>query len=170
MTGKIIGALLIISGCGIFGCSAAADWRKENSEIKSLIGALDYMHCELRYRLTPLPDLCRLAAAEQKGLVERFLRELAQELESHISPNVSCCTVMVLDSLGPIPGNLRKLLDILGNNLGKFDAEGQLKSLEYVKSYCQEEVEKMNVNRELRLRGYQTLSLCAGAALAILFV
>ena len=32
------------------------------------------------------------------------------------------------------------------------------------------ELEKMSTDRDQRIRGYQTLGVCAGAALAILFV
>ena len=86
MTGKIIGAMLIIGGCGAFGYSIAASYRKEAAALRQLISALDFMQCELQYRLTPLPDLCAMAGKEQKGIVGRFLKELSLELENQISP------------------------------------------------------------------------------------
>jgi len=48
--------------------------------------------------------------------------------------------------------------------------EGQLKGLESVRQECRRQVETLSYNRDARLRSYQTLGLCAGAALAILFV
>lgn len=170
MTGKIFGAMLIIAGCGAFGYSVAASYRKEELVLRQLIGALDYMQCELQYRLTPLPDLCRLAGREQKGVVGQFLWELSLELENQISPDVSSCVAAVLSKMESIPRKLHSAMELLGASLGRFDAEGQLKGLEQVRSFCREEVEKLSQNKDTRLRSYQTLGLCAGAALAILFV
>ena len=42
--------------------------------------------------------------------------------------------------------------------------------MEIVRNYCDRELESLGKNGEERLRSYQTLGLCAGAALAILFV
>ena len=62
MSIKLIGAALIIAGCDGVGFSMAAAHRREESALRQLIGALDYMGCELQYHLTPLPELCRSAA------------------------------------------------------------------------------------------------------------
>ena len=58
----------------------------------------------------------------------------------------------------------------MGSSLGRFDLDGQLLGLEAVRVYCQEQLSEMSKDRDVRLRSYQTLGLCAGAALAILFV
>ncbi len=170
MIGKMIGAMLIITGCGAFGFSLSAASRREETALRQLIASLDYMQCELQYRLTPLPDLCRLAGGEQKGMIGTFLRELSLELESQISPDVSSCVGAALGKSEKLPGRVISALKLLGSSLGRFDAQGQLKGLEHVRQFCREEVDKMAENREARLRSYQTLGLCAGAALAILFV
>lgn len=170
MTVKIIGAILIIAGCGAFGFLLSGTYRKEEAALRQLISALDYMQCELQYRLTPLPDLCRLAGNEQKGMVRQLLQSLSQELESQISPDVASCVRAVLVKSQPVPRKLLRAFELMGSSLGRFDAEGQLKGLEFVRGYCREEVERMAQNKEMRLRSYQTLGLCAGAALAILFV
>ena len=59
---------------------------------------------------------------------------------------------------------------MLGTSLGRFDLTGQLNGLEQVRSHCRRELEALAGNRDQRVRGYQTLGICAGAALAILFV
>ena len=55
-------------------------------------------------------------------------------------------------------------------NLGKFDMSGQLRGLENARNVCRENLELLMYNKDRRLRSYQTLGLCAGAAVAILFV
>ena len=169
MMWKWIGAILIMAGCGTVGFSTAWSYRREERLLRSLKGALEFMACELQYRLTPLPELCRLVSGEQKNLVGQVFLYLAQELESQILPDVEECMNTCLENT-ELPGRLREGLKLLGQNLGRFDLEGQLKGMEMIRNYCNRELEIMGKNREERLRSYQTLGLCAGAALAILFV
>ncbi|MBO5129709.1 MAG: stage III sporulation protein AB [Oscillospiraceae bacterium] len=170
MTGKWIGAILVILGCGGMGFSIAAASRREESSLRQLIGALDYMECELQYRLTPLPELCRQAAGELQGIVQKVLSALSRELESQISPDVESCLRAAMAACPEVPKRIRQAFEIMGASLGRFDMEGQVKGLESVRAYCRRELETMTRNRDSRLRSYQTLGLCAGAALAILFV
>ena len=42
--------------------------------------------------------------------------------------------------------------------------------LDMIKEECMSALQSLNNHNEERLRGYQTLGLCAGAALVILFI
>lgn len=170
MISKTMGAALIILSCGAFGYSISASHRKSEASLRQLISVLDYLQCELQYRLTPLPDLCLSAGREQKGSIGQFFQKLAQELENQISPDVSSCVRAALATTDKLPAVTVEALDILGASLGRFDMDGQLLGLEQVRQFCREKVDKLAENRDVRLRSYQTLGLCAGAALAILFV
>lgn len=170
MIGKWIGAALVVAGCGMAGFSMAAAHQKEEKALRQLLSALDYMECELQYRLTPLPELCRQAGTENRGCIGHALLNLARELECQISPDVESCMNAALASCGELPKRAGKAFRILGTSLGRFDLEGQIKGMEAVRGYCREELEKLGAHREERLRSYQTLGLCAGAALAILFI
>lgn len=166
---KWIGALLIILGCGGFGFSLAAAHRREENTLRQLIGALDYMECELQFRLTPLPDLCRQAGREGSGPVAQVLLRLSQELDCQISPDVASCMQAALSSI-EVPSHTARNLELLGASLGRFDMNGQLKGLESVRASCRRDLEALETNRDARLRSYQTLGLCTGAALAIIFI
>lgn len=170
MTGKLIGVLLIICGCGGMGFAIVAAYKQEEAALRQLIGGLDFMECELQYHLTPLPELCRRAGTHTKGVVGRILCTISQELDNQISPDVCSCVRAALTRCGDMPRRIRKAFEILGTSLGRFDLEGQIRGLETVRGYCRGELEALASNRDNRLRSYQTLSLCAGAALAILFV
>jgi len=170
MTGKIIGAILIVFGCGFFGFSVTAGVKWEEYMLRQLIGALDYMQCELQFRMTPLPDLCRQAGAEYRNRVGQFFCHLALELENQISPDVQGCVHKAMSTAADLPPRCKEALLMLGTTLGRFDADGQVRGLEAVRSYCRSELDAIAVNRDARLRSYQTLGVCAGAALAILFI
>ena len=170
MNFKWIGAIMVIVGCGGFGFSLAAAHRREESTLRQLIFALDYMECELQYRLTPLPDLCRAAAGEQRGCVREVLLNLSRELDAQISPDVERCMQAAISMVEDIPKHTKAAFLDMGKTLGRFDLSGQLKGLEQVRRACRTELESLRTNREPRLRNYQTLGLCAGAALAILLI
>ena len=71
---------------------------------------------------------------------------------------------------GEMPARVRRLLVQLGQTLGRFDLSGQLQGIRAVQKRCEETLEMIRKNRDERLRSYQTLGVCAGAALAIILV
>lgn len=170
MSFKLFGAVLVLCGCGFVGFSMCASYRREERQLRQLLGALDYMACELQYRVTTLPELCRQASIQREGFVKLLLSNLAFELESQVTPDAQSCLAMAAARSGPLSSRMEEAICILGASLGRFDLQGQLQGLEAVRSYCSTELKQMADGRENRLRSYQTLGLCAGAALAILLV
>lgn len=164
---RLIGACCIVTGCGGFGFAMAAANRREEAELVRMITALEYMSCELSYRMTPLASLCRGAA--NGGLVGKFLTELASELERGNALEVRDCVRAVLDRLQP-PKLLYRHLSELGDTLGRFDLPGQLRGLDAAIRSSGEALRLFREGAQGRRRSWQTLGLCAGAAMAILFV
>lgn len=167
---KWIGAALIVIASGLTGFQFSASYRMEEYNLRQLIGALDYMVCELRYRQSALPDLCRQIGIEQRGKIGMLFANLADELSAQISPDVPGCLAAAASKSGQLSARIQKAVCIMGASLGRFDLDGQLMGLDAVREYCREQLETMGKDRDTRLRSYQTLGLCAGAALAILFV
>ena len=167
---KLAGAVFVIAGCGGIGFRIAANHRREETNLRQLIGILNYMECELQYRLTPLPELCRQAAKEFGGSLGSVFAELGIEMESQVSPDLAACMSAAVGKSTKLTPIIREELLSLGRSVGRFDIEGQLKGLEAVRQDCRRQLEGLSCNRDARLRSYQTLGLCAGAALAILFV
>lgn len=170
MTIKWIGAVLIILGCGGAGFSLASAHRRQEQELRQFMAALDFMQCELQYRLTPLPDLCRQAAGQMKGCVRGLFLSLAEELEDQIAPDVQHCMNAAITKTNDLSPGTASVAVNLGKTLGRFDLDGQLRGLENARQECRLALEELTENRDTRLRSYQTLGLCAGAALAILFL
>ena len=167
---KWIGAFCIIVGSGGFSLMLASSYRKEERTLRNLIYALDFMMCELQFRMSALPDLCRQTAGECAGILRQVFLKLANELEDQISPDVSGCMRTVLAQKLDIPLQTKDALELLGDHLGRFDLHGQLKGLETVRQECRTKLNKLIGSKESHLRSYQTLGLCAGAALVILLM
>ena len=165
-----VGAVMIIVASAGFALLLAMFHRKEVSSLKNLIAALDYMECELQYRMYPLPELCRLTALECTDSLRNVFSELANQLEEQISPDVRYCMRTVLANQNRIPSQALDCLYLLGDSLGRFDLQGQLKGLENVRTTCRERLNRLNAGGDSRLRSYQMLGLCGGAALIILLI
>ena len=170
MNYKLIGAITVILGCGGCGLMMASHYLGNIRLLRNFITVLDYMRCELQYRATPLPQLCRTAGEQGSGKVQRAFLMLADELDSQISPDVYCCMSGVISRLGIDYEPMNRLFLELGSSLGKFDITGQIKALENAREQARELHTQLQNGKENRLRSYQTLGLCAGAAIAILFV
>ena len=77
---KWIGAILIVASCSGCGFAIAAGKRREEQLLCQLMGILQFIEAELQYRLTPLPELCRMAAGEAKGILRIVFLNLYREL------------------------------------------------------------------------------------------
>lgn len=164
------GAFLVFIACSAVGFIMAGNYRREEKLLSELIRILDNMECEMEYRLTPLPQMCRNAAQIASGSVGKVFLALAEELDGQISPDAACCMQIALSSVSDIPELLYNALTELGNSLGRYDLDGQIKEIAAVKRRCTADLEEMCRNRDKRVRSYQTLGLCAGAGLAIILL
>lgn len=167
---KWIGAVLIVGGCSGCGFYLAAGKRREEQLLLQLQQVLQLVAAELQYRLTPLPELSRMAAGHSKGILRVVFMNLYRELSWQKLPDAGSCMSAAIRRSGELPASARRLLVQLGHTLGRFDLAGQLQGLEGVQKRCEESLQNLRKNREERLRSYQTLGVCAGAALAILLL
>ena len=165
---KLIGAILIIAGCGGYGVMLAYSHRREVANLHQLSDVLEKMICELEFRLTPLPELCHFAAEQSHGAVSAFFGNLARLMDEQVSPDVGLCTIAALKATSGLSSGAAAQIQGLGQTLGRFDLSGQMTSLQHCKQSCLGELEVLEYQQSQRLRSYQTLGFCGGAALAIL--
>lgn len=165
---RILGAGLVIAGCSGIGFSLVHSHKKEEQMIRWLINAIQEMEWELKYRVTPLPELCKVGGLAARGQVRDVLNVLAERLEKGNVSELSAC-MNALASDKSIPQRVRRCFRELGKSLGRYDFEGQIQGLETVRNQCRRELEELREGGSERLRSYQTLAICAGVALAILF-
>ena len=170
MAYKWIGATLIVASCSGWGFAIAAGKRREESLLYQMLGILQFIDAELQYRLTSLPELCRMAAGQSRGMLRNVFLHLYQELSWQKQPDAGSCMYAAISRSGELPPRIRRLLVMLGNTLGRYDLAGQLEGIQSVRKRCEDALEQIRKNRNERLRSYQTLGICAGAALAIILI
>lgn len=169
MTCKLLGAMMVIFGCGFSGISMALEQKHQEQLLRQLIRSIGFMICDLSFRSVPLSELCHRAASRARGPVAGLLTGFENHLLEQ-SGDVMSCMEASLNAFPGIPKRIRELALELGGSLGQFDLEGQRQRLEEVMGECRTELEQLRGNLENRQRSYRTLGFCAGAALAILFV
>ena len=167
---KIIGAILIISASGSFGLLMAATHKRTAKIMQELISAIDFMMRDLQYRMCSLADAFRAVSSYNSGVIGDFFNILSNELERQVAPDIAYCVDAALSQIKNLPELVRKDILLLGKSLGRFDLDGQLKGLSAVKAECTNTLQAFTDNQDIRLRSYQTLALCAGAAVVILFI
>ena len=170
MSLKWIGAILVVIGCGGFGFLMAANYHREEKMLRQLLKILEFMECELAYRQSALPQLCKDAASFAGGCIAKVFICLSNELDMQICPDAACCMDASIKNIRGLSTAARQILSLLGRSLGRFDLNGQLSEIASVKAACCELLDEHLRYKEVRIRNYQTLGLCAGAALAILLI
>ncbi len=167
---KWFGVSLIVLGCGGVGLSMARQYVAQIAALKHLIIVLDYMANDLGYRQTPLPELCRCGAKLSVGIVSQVFTALAEQLESQTLSDAPGCMEQALILQKGMPDGLSTYFRQLGKSLGCFDVAGQVQGITAVRENCVKELNTLESDKTNRIRNYQTLGLCAGAALAILLI
>ena len=167
---RILGALLVFAGGGGMGLRIAHGYRQEERALEMLAQALETMLCQLRYQLTALPELCELASGVCSGLLRSFFGALAGQLALCLETDAASCVERALAATPGLPPAVVRNLRLLGVNLGRFDAQGQLSGLQSVLELIQRDLDGMQATLHQRLRACRTLGFCAGAALAILLL
>ena len=167
---KVLGAIMVILGCGGFGLTLVFVSKNEIDSLKQFLTALEYMHWELEYKLTPLPELFRRIATICNGTLREYFETTAQIMERQSAPNAQTCLIMAMDKTKHIPKHTRNCVISLSKSLGQYDLSGQINGIQSVKNECKQKIDVLSQNKDVRFRSYQTLGLCAGAAIAVLFI
>lgn len=167
---KWIGSVLIVAGCGGVGFSLSGLMRKERKLLQGLLSLLAYLECQLRYQLTPLPELCRQAGRTCGGILEEVFLNFSRELDWQSSPDPDSCMAEAIRKSHSLPRPVKELLHQLGSTLGRFDLPGQLQEFERLQLLCRQELDQLSQNLEPRTKTCNALALSAGAAAAILLI
>ena len=170
MVAKILGAATIVSGCAAFGLCSAYKERKETQQLRTLIHLLDSFKLELMHSSPSIANIIRKVATDDQNQVHCLFRQLADVLDQHVSPNVSSCMDKVIEAFPTLTDTVRSALCLVGRSLGAYGLELQLSGLSSIRASISQTLKKLREGQQERHRCMQTLWLCAGAGIAILFV
>lgn len=170
MNFRVIGAILVVLSSSAVGFSIVSIQKQEQKALLQLIRGLEYMACELEFRLPPLPELCTLTAMQLTGPARDFFLALEGEIQNNTAEDVYGCVCSAVENVKKMPEAAKRNLLLLGKTLGRFDLAGQLSGIASVSELCKRDLEGLQNNQDVRFRAYRTLGICAGIALVILFI
>ena len=167
---KLMGAALLVGGCGAVGFSAAGRLARRVGVLRALLGALEGMERELSFRLTPMPELLERAAESPPPAGEMFARCRARLDELGERPLSQLWRESVEDTPLGLTGPALLALEELGDVLGRYDGEEQRAALARTRAELGRALEQAREESEKQGRMYRALGLTAGAMLAILLL
>ncbi|MBO5867675.1 MAG: stage III sporulation protein AB [Oscillospiraceae bacterium] len=165
-----IGAICIVIGSGFIGLAHTYHHKKTVNLLKQVISAVDYMERELKYRHPPVPELFSSAAEHISGTIGELLKHVAIETELRFHQDVRTCFDIVMEKSFHLPDIIVCACQLIGSAIGEFDISGQIENLNNVHSECLTMQDKLTEEQDIRMRSFQTLALCCGAAVAILLI
>ena len=165
----IFGAIMVFAGCTAMGFSAASLCRRKVKIIQNYLRLLDLMITELGCRMTPLPELCRIASGVSSIFRETMIA-FSESLDGQIGPNPVVCMEHVLTKTSVSCPEYGSCMRDLAGALGCYDLTGQIRQLENLCGKWNKTLEHLENDLTVRVRYFRTLGICAGCALAILLV
>ena len=128
---RLMGAALVVAGCGALGLRAAARLEGRVRDLGELAAGLDTLRRELGWRLSPLPDGLEAAGRALHGPAADFFAQCARRARA---PDGQAFREVWRAELDAAPLRLkpedRALLERLGPVLGRYDGDSQRLALE----------------------------------------
>lgn len=129
---KLVGALLVITACGLLGNDVARGYAHRPQLLRSLQTSLQFVETEINYGATPLPEALEKVARAGNPELAPFFLEVREQLLSPLGISIQEAWEKGLDNLNRYtvlePREL-ELLAPLGAILGASDREDQVKHL-----------------------------------------
>lgn len=169
---KLAGVLIIVISAGSVGFRIAASLRRRCSLLRQLLRALQVLKNEISFCQTPLPQAFALMAVSVQDAPERVFSSVARQMDQRrwLTPQTAMeqalAAELELNRDEAVCGLLKKL----AAGLGKYDRDSQLQTLESVGRELSELLQAAQQESSVRSRTYETLGICAGLAVAILFI
>ena len=166
---RIMGAALLILGCGGLGLSAVNRLDGRVRDLRELSAGLEILQRELSFRLSPLPEALEAAAGgthERAAGFFAFCARGAKQLDG--SPFRTFWSGELERSPLRLSREDRALLEQLGPVLGRYDGESQRQAVENVLAGLSRRQAQAEDDRRRLGRVYGVLGLTAGLFLTLM--
>ncbi|MGI5935463.1 MAG: stage III sporulation protein AB [Oscillospiraceae bacterium] len=169
---KLIGAMLLVMAGAGMGLVKAGHLHFRVQSLSSILSSLEIMRGEICTRLTPLPEIFSLLAAEAPSPADKFFSAMKTGMSG-----------LGQRSLGEIWGQALKdtpalalkpeeerALHLLGMSLGRFDVSEQKQAIDRCMESMGRFLEKAREDAQTQGRLYTGLGLAFGMMLAVILL
>ena len=168
---RLLGAALIIVGCGGLGLSAVSRLDSRVRDLRELSAGLEILQRELGWRLSPLPDALEAAAGGTHERAAGFYAFCAQGARQLAGASFRTLWSRGLEQCPlRLSREDRALLEQLGPILGRYDGDSQRQAVENVLAGLSRQRAQAEDDRKRLGRVYGVLGLTAGLFLALVLI
>lgn len=168
---RLLGAVLVVVSCGIWGLSVAWSYRLRPRELRAFISGLKLLETEIAYACTPLPQALEKIGGQLEGAVKMLFLQLARRLRDEPGLPATYAWEQGLNGLKEksalLPQDL-EILRALGQGLGLSGREDQVKNLELAREHLKRQLALAEEAAERQGRMWRTLGFLLGITLALL--
>ena len=165
---KTLGMMFIVIASGTVGFRISASLKQRCILIKKLLHAVQLLKNEICCYATPLPQIFALLAASTDGVLEALFSGVAKQMGRQ--PWLPPGTALEQVSEDFDEPEIKAVLLRLFQQLGKYDREAQLTGIHAAEDDLQNLLHRLEMERSLKSRTYQTLGICTGLAASVLLL
>lgn len=170
---KIIGCILVITGCSAIGFFEADKMRKRLLEMQYIRRYVLFMKGEIRSGNKTIPETLLQLGKRANGIWKNFFQKTGEKLWDTSNGTLDkVWRMQVQDSLAKSylrDEDKRQWIE-LGENLGYLDREMQLNLLAVYEEHLSESIEREKEQIATHTKLYQALGVMSGVFLAIILV
>lgn len=170
---KLIGGLLIMVACSLYGIAASNRYSMRPKDLRKLRSAIQMLETEVIFGSTPLPIAMGNVAAKVDGGIRGFFRRISEDLMSGWNYGLDAAWAEGAESLVKetcLTISDKELLMSFGKVLGCSDREDQKKHFElfYIQLKQQEDVAEEERRKNEKL--YKSLGFLSGLVIFIILI
>lgn len=167
---RMLGAVLLASGCGWFGFQASASLGVRVKALRAMAQGLAQLEQELELDCPPLPQLMERLAVGSRGPAKQLFQMCGQVLQQLDQEEFAQGWRRLVSGLEEVGEQAKMCLYPLGDTLGRCGWEEQKRVVECVRKELLELAGQAEEERRRQGKVYQALGLSGGAFLVILLL
>ena len=166
---KIIGVVLVVLSCSVFGCDMAGKLRERAKFLHSLVRGLTMLRNELCSSLLTVGEVLTLLSGEECGPAHEFFGQCKLNFEAE--PFKSAWGAAALSgSRWGMDSEECGILAGLGDVIGRYDAEKQKELIDRVSEYFAERARLADEENRRQYKLRTALGVGSGLMLAVLLL
>lgn len=170
---KLIGGLLIMAACSLYGIAASNKYSIRPKDLRKLRSAIQMLETEIIFGSTPLPIALGNVASKVEGGIKSFFKKVSEELISGWNYSLDTAWFGGIEKLVKetyLTNADRELLIDFGKVLGCSDREDQQKHFElfYIQLKQHEDIAEEERRKNEKL--YKSLGFLSGLVIFIILI
>ena len=164
---KLAGMVFIVVSAGSVGIRIGLSLKHRCRYLRQMLHAIQILEYEISFGATPLPKAFWAVSQASEGQMTQLFFSMSSQMEQccWLSPKSAMERALIGNN---DPSN--EILIHLAEQLGKYDLQTQQNALQTAKARAEQMLQELERERSIKSGTYETLSICAGLAAAILLI